>query len=198
MKRMLILAAWVCLVSAAPAFAQYSKPKTEAKPEAQAQGGASQYKADMAERRAMGRTPDAAFVIAAAQSGFAGLTFSKMAIEKASDPAVKRFAQQVAEASGKMTEELKPLLASQKAAAPTQLDQRNKAVEQWLAKLSGAEFDRAFVSNMRAMRATDLLVFERAATRAHDATLKTWASKNLPTLKAHEETATEITKKMAG
>jgi putative membrane protein len=198
MKRMLILAALVCLVSAAPAFAQYSKPRAEQKPAAETPSAASQYKAAVEERRAMGRTPDSAFVIAAAQSGLAGLTFSRMALEKASDPAVKRFAQEIAELSGKMTEELKPLLASQRAVAPTQLDQRNKAVEQWLAKLSGAEFDRAFVSNMRAMRATDLLVFERAATRAHDATLKTWASKNLPTLKAHEETATEITKKMAG
>lgn len=198
MKRMLILAAWVCLVSAAPAFAQYSKPRPEAKPAAQTPSTASQLRADIAERRAMGRNPDAAFVIAAAQSGFAGLTFSRMALEKASDPAVKRFAQQVADASGKMTEELKPLLAAQRAPEATTLDQRNKAVSEWLAKLSGAEFDKAYVSNMRAMRATDLMVFERAATRAHDEKLKTWASKNLPTLKEHQETAAEITKKIAG
>ncbi len=197
MKRMLILASWACLV-AAPAFAQYpTKQAADPKPAA-APSAASQHAADTRAVRAKGRTPDAAFVIAAAQSGLAGLTFSKMALERAADPAVKRFAQDVADASGKMSEELKPLLAAQAAAAPTELDQRNKKVGEWLAKLSGADFDRAYMSNMRAMRASDVMVFERAATKAHDESLKAWASKNLPTLKEHQTAATEITNKIAG
>ena len=199
MKRMLILAAWVCLV-ATPAFAQYSKPKPAAdpKPAAQAPSEAAAYRADMKAARARGRTPDAAFVIAAAQSGLAGLTFSKMALEKAADPAVKRFAQQVADASGKMAEELKPLLASQRATPPAQLDPRNQAAEQRLAKLSGADFDRAYMSSMHAMRTTDLLIFGRAAEKAHDEKLKTFASKTLPALKGQQAAATELTKKIAG
>jgi putative membrane protein len=197
MKRMLVLASWACLV-AAPAFAQYPKPAAEPKPATQAPSAAADYAAAAKARGAKGRTPDAAFVIAAAQSGLAGMTFSKMALEKAGDPAVKRFAQEVADASGKMSEELKPLLAAQRAAEPTDLDQRNKKVGEWLAKLSGADFDRAYMSNMRAMRARDLMVFERASTKAHDETLKAWASKNLPTIKEHETAAAEITKKIAG
>lgn len=197
MKRMLVLATWACLV-AAPAFAQYPKPAAESKPAAETPSAAAAHAAEARAIRAKGRTPDAAFVIAAAQSGLAGLTFSKMALEQAADPAVKRFAQEVAEASGKMTEELKPLLASQRAALPTELDQRNKKVGEWLAKLSGADFDRAYMSNMRAMRASEVMVFERAATKAHDDNLKAWASKNLPTLKEHQAAAAEITKKIAG
>jgi putative membrane protein len=200
MKRMVILAAWACLVSAGPAFAQYSKPKPAADPKSAAAepSPAARYAADMKAARARGRTPDAAFVIAAAQSGLAGVTFSRMALEKAADPAVKRFARQIAEASGKMSEELKPLLAAQRAAVPTELEPRLKAAEEALAKLSGADFDRAYMSSMQAMRTTDLLVFERAATKAHDAGLKAWASKNLPALKGQQAAATEINKKIAG
>jgi putative membrane protein len=199
MKRMLILAAWVCLV-ATPAFAQYQKPKPAAdpKPAATAPSAAATYAADAKAARARGRTPDAAFVIAAAQSGLAGLTFSKLALEKAADPAVKRFAQQVADMSGTMSEELKPLLAAQRATVPTELDPRHKAAEQWLVKLSGADFDRAYMSSMHAIRTGDLIVFERAATRAHDKDLKAWASKTLPTVKGQQAAAMEINKKIAG
>jgi putative membrane protein len=194
---MAILAAWVCLVSAAPAFAQYPKAANP-KPAPEAKSSATERAAVRAAMREKGRTPDSAFVIAAAQSGLAGLTFSKMALEKAADPAVKRFAQQAADVSGKMAEELKPLLASQRATAPTQLDPRNQAAEQWLTKLSGADFDRAYMSSMQAMRTTDLIVFGRAADKAHDAKVKTWASKTLPALKGQQAAATELTKKIAG
>lgn len=185
MKRSASLAVWLCLAVAAPALAQY--PSQPNKPYSAAQ------KAAMAK----GLSPDAAFVIAAAQSAYAGSTFAKMALEKASSPDVKRYARQAADANDRISEELKPMLKAQKAPEPTELDQRNKAVQEWLTKLSGADFDRAYMSNISSMKTNELMVFARAADKAHDADLKSWASKNLPTIKENQESAMAIAKKIA-
>ena len=186
MKRSATLAVWLCLAVAAPALAQYPRqsPNKTYTPEQKAQ-------------MAKGLTPDSAFVIAAAQSAYAGATFAKMALEKASSPDVKRYARQAADVNDRISEELKPLLKAQKAPEPAALDQRNKAVQEWLAKLSGADFDRAYMSNSTSMKASDVMVFQRAADLAHDAEVKSWASKNLPTIKEHQESAMAIAKKIA-
>jgi putative membrane protein len=109
---------------------------------------------------------------------------------------VKKFAKRVAADTGQMTEELKPLLKIQRAQLPTAFDERNRAVHDWLAKLSGPAFDRAYMSNMSAMRAGDVMVFGRAASRAHNADVKAWASKKLPALEADEQSAKEIHRKI--
>ena len=186
MKRSATLAVWLCLAVAAPALAQYPRqsPNRTYTPEQKAQ-------------MAKGLTPDAAFVIAASQSAYAGATFAKMALEKASSPDVKRYARRAADDSHRISDELKPLLKAQKAPEPTELDKRNQAVQEWLAKLSGAEFDRAYMSNMATMRSQEVMLFSRAADLAHDAELKGWASKNLPTIKENQESAMAITKKIA-
>jgi len=182
MKRILILASCVWL-AAGPALARYaSQPATPRE----------RQKALMAK----GRTPDAAFVIAAAQSAFASAAFASMAADKASNPDVKKFAKRIAADTTRMAEELKPLLKIQRAQLPTAFDERNRAVHEWLAKLSGPAFDRAYISNMSAMRAGDLMVFGRAASRAHNADVKAWASKNLPALEADQQSAREIRTKI--
>ena len=190
MKRMLIVAAWVCLAASTPALAQYPKPAAEPASPARTE----RQKAVMAK----GLTPDSAFVIAASQSALAGVTFAKMAAERAASADVKRFAQRVVGEGARMSDELKPMLKAQNAPEPGQLDQRNKAVHDWLAKLSGAEFDRAYMSNMASMQAAELMVFERAATRSQNDEVKAWASKNLPVLKDQQESAMAIAKKIAG
>ena len=185
MKRSATLAVWLCLAVAAPALAQYPKSPTRT------------YTPEQKAQMAKGLTPDAAFVIAAAQSAYAGATFAKMALEKASSPDVKRYARQAADVNDRISEELKPLLKAQKAPEPAALDQRNKAVQEWLTKLSGAEFDRAYMSNATSAKSSDVMVFQRAADLAHDAEVKSWASKNLPTIKEHQESAMAIAKKIA-
>jgi putative membrane protein len=179
MKRILILASCVWLAAAGPALAQYSSQPPSDRERRQA-------------LRAKGLTPDSAFVIAAAQSAFASAAFASMAADKASSPDVKTFAKQIAADTGRMAEELKPMLKAQRAPEPTAFDERNKAVHDWLAKLSGPAFDRAYISNMSALRAGDVMVFGRAATRAHHADVKAWASKKLPRLEADQRSAKEI------
>jgi putative membrane protein len=178
MKRILLTLTCAWMIASSPALAQYSKPAAAA-PDTSAEGGTSPFELSPTARPT---TPDSAFVAAAAQSGFYGQAMGRLAGTRASSPEVKRLAREIAETGARMSEDLKPLMKAQRVAAPTGLDRRQKAAHDWLEKLSGQEFDRAFVSNMRATRASDVMVFQRAADRAHDAGLREWAAKALPIL----------------
>ena len=190
MKRILVLASWVCLVTVLPASAQYPRP-AQAQPPAER---TERQKAAMAK----GLTPDSAFVIAAAQAAFAGEMLGKMALEKALSPEVKQFARRAADESAKMAVGLQPILKAQNTPEPKELDQRNKSVHEWLSRLSGAEFDRAYMSNAASMQSNELMVYERAAQRSMNEDVKSFASKTLPLLKEQQESAMTLTKKIAG
>ena len=138
------------------------------------------------------RTPDGAFVAAAAQSGLAGVTLGRIALEKSSRPEVKKIAQDMVELGERMNADVKPLLKAQHLAAPIEMDTRQKKAHEWLLKLSGSDFDRAFVSSMAAARTTETMVFQRAADRAHDPVLKAWAAKTLPILQEQQEALTKL------
>jgi len=78
-------------------------------------------------------------------------------------------------------------LKAQGVAAPGEMDQRQKSAFDWLQKLEGEAFDRAFVSSMRATRASEVMVFQRASDKAHDSELRAWAGRMLPALKTQQE-----------
>ncbi len=64
-----------------------------------------------------------------------------------------------------------------------------------LSKLSGADFDRAY---MNSMATEDLSSFEREAQQGQDQDLKAWAAKTLPMLQEHLRVARSITGNTAG
>jgi putative membrane protein len=183
MIRMLLIATCAWTIAANSALAQYSRPAAPA-PDKTAAGGPGPFEEPATTKPT---TPDSAFVAAAAQSAFYGNAMGRLAETRASSPEVTRLAQEIATIAARMSEELKPQMKTQRVAAPAQLDQRQKAVHDWLQKLSGPEFDRAFISNMRATRASDVMVFQRAADKAHDADLRAWAATILPTLKGQQD-----------
>ena len=63
-----------------------------------------------------------------------------------------------------------------------------------LAKLSGAEFDKAYVAAMLDDHQKDVREFSRVASGNGDADVKAFASKTLPTLKEHLQQAQDLSK----
>src|SRR5262245_43722095 len=130
MKRTLIAASCVWLAASAPALAQYPKSSqakapasTPAAPEKPSPAaGASGITEPLVTAYCRPRTPDGAFVAAAAQSGLAGVTLGRIALEKGSRPEVRKIAQEMVQLGERMTDEVKPLLKAQQLAAPTEMD----------------------------------------------------------------------------
>ena len=61
-----------------------------------------------------------------------------------------------------------------------------------LLKLSGAEFDRAYMNHMVRDHKKDVKEFERESQKAADLDVQSWASKTLPTLQEHLRMAQDI------
>jgi putative membrane protein len=137
--------------------------------------------------------PDAQFVTHAAEDGQFEVAIGKLAAEKATDPAIKSFAQMLVDDHNAANTRLRQIATSHDVALPAALpDDKKKEVDQ-LSKLSGAEFDREFV-NMVGIQdhRHDIADFERASRDAKSDDVKGFAQSTLPTLKKHLAAAEKL------
>ena len=67
-----------------------------------------------------------------------------------------------------------------------------------LAKKTGTDFDRAYLSEVIDGHKKNIKVFEKESKRGEDAELKSWATNTLPTLRHHLEMAQTLEKDIKG
>jgi putative membrane protein len=115
-----------------------------------------------------------------------------LALQKAANADVKAFAQRMVTDHSKANAELSQLATVKGAVLPTELDGEPEEALEHLTSLSGAEFDRMYMSHMTTDHQKDVAEFERAAGGAQDADVKAFASKTLPTLREHLSLATTV------
>ncbi len=139
---------------------------------------------------------DLAFMNDAAPGGMAEVELGKLAAQKAQNPEVKAFAQKMVEDHSKAGEELKALAAQKKVMLPADVLPTHKEVMAKLSKLSGADFDKEYVTAMVAAHEKDVAAFENVSKTAADADVKAFATKTLPTLKMHLEMIKGMADKM--
>ena len=185
--RWMIALLMVAAVAVAPAvgFAQSTTDKAAAGKDTVKNGD----KARMA-------SGDRKFVMDALKGGMAEVELGKLASEKASNDQVKEFGKRMVDDHGKAGEELKTLAQNKGLTPPTEIDGKHKRLHERLSKMSGAEFDRAYVSEMVKDHRKDVKEFQREAEKAKDADVKAFASKTLPTLQEHLKQIEDIDKQM--
>jgi putative membrane protein len=135
---------------------------------------------------------DADFLVKAASGGMLEVELGKMALQKASSPGVKKFAQQMVNDHGKANEELKALAAKKNITLPTTPGDEAQEHINDLAKYSGAEFDKKYMELMHKDHQEDLDLFKEAAEDAEDAEVKAFAAKTLPVLTSHHKMAEQM------
>lgn len=129
--------------------------------------------------------PDAAFARKAAMGGMAEVELGNLAQQKASSADVKNFASRMVQDHGKANDELKQIASRKGIDLPTALDKPHQNDKERLGKLSGAEFDRAYMKHMVDDHKKDVADFKKAADSAKDSDIKGFAAKTLPTLEEH-------------
>jgi len=142
----------------------------------------------------MGDT-DSTFVKKAAQGGLAEVELGQLATQKASSEEVKKFGQRMVDDHSKANEQLKQVAAEKNIDVPQQLDAKDKATKARLEKLSGEQFDRAYMKYMVRDHQRDVAEFERESKIAKDPAIKNFAQQTLPTLKDHLKEAERIAPK---
>jgi putative membrane protein len=135
---------------------------------------------------------DKKFVEKAASGGMAEVKLGKLAVEKGTSPTVKSFGQKMIDDHGKANDELKTLATRKKLPVPTDVDSEQKATYDKLAKLSGPDFDKAYIDAMVKDHDKDVKEFKEASTASNmDPDVKAWAAKTLAVIEKHDHMAHE-------
>ena len=167
---------------------------------AQAASGAMSGGANTASMQSAAKvsSADKSFVEKAAVGGMAEVQMGKLAQQKAGSDEVKRFGTRMVDDHSKANDALKQVAANKGISLPGDLDSKHKNKMAQLEKLSGAQFDRAYMDDMVADHKEDVAEFQKQAKSGHDADIKGFASKTLPTLQEHLSLAQSTDKTVKG
>lgn len=132
-----------------------------------------------------GAANSSSFTTKAAQRGMSEVLLGNMALEKCQSAEVKRFAQQTITDHTRANNDLKEIADGKSVALPTDTHNEQKDLLEKLSKLSGADFDKAYVKAMVDDHEKDVEEFKAQAEDGTDPDIKAFAAKNLPALQAH-------------
>lgn len=135
---------------------------------------------------------DRQFVKKAAEGGMAEVELGKLAVDKGGSEDVKKFGQRMVDDHSKANDQLKQLASSKNVTVPDGLNAKDKATKDRLEKLSGAQFDRAYMSDMVKDHEQDITEFNHESKMGKDSDVKDFASQTLPTLKDHLKNARSV------
>src|SRR5437667_12400525 len=91
---------------------------------------------------------DQQFLRHAASDGLAEVQLGHMAAERASNPEVQRFGQQMVTDHTKANQELMALAQSKNISIPKDIDKQHQKTAEALAKRQGTDFDREYMRDM--------------------------------------------------
>jgi putative membrane protein len=135
---------------------------------------------------------DHRFVAGAAFGGIAEVKLGELAQDKASSDAVKVFGKRMADDHKKVGDELKDVATKENISLPQTLSKSDQATYDGLSKLSGVQFDHAYVQAMVEDHEKDVSEFKKEASTGKVLSLKKFASQTLPTLEDHLKHAREL------
>jgi putative membrane protein len=128
---------------------------------------------------------DQHFVHDAAIGGMEEVELGKIAQQKGSTDQVKQFGARMVQDHTKANDELKQLAASKGVQTPDSLDKHHQQVVDKMNKLTGADFDKAYMKEMVSDHKKDISDFKKASQKVKDSDIRGFASKTLPTLQEH-------------
>jgi len=138
---------------------------------------------------------DKNFIRDAAQGGMAEVELGKLATERASSDDVKKFGQRMVDDHTKAGDQLKQVASGEGVQLPQGLSVKDKLTKERLSKLSGEQFDKAYMADMVKDHTQDVADFQRESQSGKDPAVKDFASQTLPTLQDHLKQAKEIAPK---
>jgi putative membrane protein len=136
------------------------------------------------------------FATNAAQGGMAEVELGRLATQRAGDASVREFGARMVADHSRANTELKSIAGQKGIQLPSDLNSEQKSEVDKLAKMSGAEFDKEYMSAMVKDHETDVKDFQTEASEGNDPEIKSFASKTLPILQGHlqmaRDTATKV------
>jgi len=139
---------------------------------------------------------DKKFLAMASQSDQNEIALSKLAQDKASNPAVKAFAEKMVTEHKAMTESMKPYADSWGLSAPSGPDADHQKEWNKLNGLSGSDFDKEYIAQMVSDHAKAFSAFTTEAKDTKDVKFRASVIKGKTAVAAHKNMAYDLKKKL--
>lgn len=133
---------------------------------------------------------DREFATTAAKANAGEIAIGRLAATHSQDAKVKAFGERMVADHTKAADGLKAAAAEDGITLPA-VPESNPDADR-LARLDGAEFDRAFGAQMRADHDKAVALFRKESAASGDAHVKAFAAKTLPTLEEHQSMAQSL------
>jgi len=136
------------------------------------------------------------FATGAAQGGMAEVELGRLATQRAGDPSVREFGARMVADHSRANAELKSIATQKGIQLPADVDSEQKSEMDKLSKMSGADFDKEYMSAMVKDHQTDVKDFDTQSKDGNDAEIKAFAVRTLPTLQQHLSMAEQTAQKV--
>ena len=138
---------------------------------------------------------DSTFAVKAAIGGLMEVEAGNLAQQNGSSQRVKDFGAMMVRDHSAASEELKALATSKGFSLPTTMPESDQKHMDMVRNMKGKSFDDHYKSMMLDHHTKDVSEFEKASNNLKDPDLKNWATKTLPTLKMHLDSAKALNNK---
>ncbi len=128
---------------------------------------------------------DKMFVKKAIMGSDTEIAAAKMALQKSSNPQVQQFAQKMVDDHTKLLDDMKQIAAQENIKYKDEPSPEGKKMAAKLDKLSGPEFDKAYVNGMVKDHKEDVKDFTAEVNTGKDQPTKDAAQKGLPVIQEH-------------
>lgn len=133
-----------------------------------------------------------AFLREAGYADLAEVQLGQLAEQKASSPEVKQFAQRMVNDHTKNDDQLKTVAQEEGVTLPDKLSAKDEATKARLEKLSGKEFDHAYMLDMVRDHTKDVAKFKDESKENVASAVKNYVDQSLPTLESHLKDARSV------
>ncbi len=129
------------------------------------------------------------FLTIAAEEQQVAITLGQLATQRAKNEKVKEFSSKMVEEHKKVRREAEQLAAKHRVALPTKLTPEDKKKVEEMSKLSGHEFDRAYMNFALQNHETTLEEYQQHIKTMRYPDLREYFTATLPVLKEHRDQA---------
>jgi putative membrane protein len=137
---------------------------------------------------------DSTFVIEAAAGGMMEVEAGTLAQQNAQSERVKAFGAMMVKDHQAANQELMSIASGRGVMAPTTLPPAHQKMVDAMRNMKGKAFDNHYMGMMVKDHQKDVANFQKQANSGSDPELKAFASKTLPVLQMHKDSATAINK----
>lgn len=138
--------------------------------------------------------PDGKFMMAAARDGIFHVEAGKLAAQRGSSEDVKKFGQHAVDHHTQINDELAQLASKKGVTLAKKMSKREQEALDKVAKLSGPDFDKAYLEMEIKDHSKDLSAFQKETKEGKDPDVKAWAAKTVSAIEEHLKMARDIMK----